>query len=417
MMNKDFPGYGKKVRTPFQARPKRVAGMSHYYRSIILRQHYRPFSWDSCCPEEIEGLRTVLGITYRKESDAPERPPLRANKPGHSGKATFHENGESNHKGESEGGSSRIHPAFQFRQFNIHTAYEFVVAQLVALFHQQKMLTGIFGIIHQLAGEVSLESQGRGYEVSFRTLPLLALLLFVCFARKRLRRSLSFSAKDQAGVPHLQLQLLQERFHLPLMNQFDGSYLPLLEVGTPANRRWVVNGKGDIFQSISVELGRIRNQSGSRGPNKSLYPSIHPSIGGKLTGVAMTGIRTYGGHQGTDLIASETISLLASEGTFELSPRSDAGRDDYEVAGNKRNKRSKLRSAAIGLLSLARRDRLTPGNLRKGLTGKAALLIKVKDQGSSAFVLWEYPLIWISITKVSSHELGPKERELDPRVN
>jgi len=32
-------------------------------------------------------------------------------------------------------------------------------------------------------------------------------------------------------------------------------------------------------------------------------------------------------------------------------------------AGNKRKKRSKLRSAAIGLLSLARRDRLTPGNL------------------------------------------------------
>lgn len=38
-----------------------------------------------------------------------------------------------------------------------------------------------------------------------------------------------------------------------------------------------------------------------------------------------------------------------------------------------------------------RRDRLTPGNLREGLAGKAALLIKVKDQGSSAFVLWEYP--------------------------
>ena len=51
----------------------------------------------------------------------------------------------------------------------------------------------------------------------------------------------------------------------------------------------VVNGKGDIFQSISVELGRIRNKSGSGGPNKSLYPSIV----GKLTGVAMTGIRTY----------------------------------------------------------------------------------------------------------------------------
>lgn len=28
---------------------------------------------------------------------------------------------------------------------------------------------------------------------------------------------------------------------------------------------------------------------------------------------------------------------------------------------------------------------------REGLAGKAALLIKVKDQGSSAFVLWEYP--------------------------
>ncbi|KAK3198154.1 hypothetical protein Dsin_021569 [Dipteronia sinensis] len=28
------------------------------------------------------------------------------------------------------------------------------------------MLTGIFGIIHQLAGGVSLESQGRGYEGS-----------------------------------------------------------------------------------------------------------------------------------------------------------------------------------------------------------------------------------------------------------
>jgi hypothetical protein len=94
------------------------------------------------------------------------------------------ENGESNHKGESEGGSSGIHPAFRFRQFNIHTAYEFVAAQLVALFHQQKMLTGIFGIIHQLAGGVSLESQGRGYEVSFRTLPLLALLLFVCLPEK-----------------------------------------------------------------------------------------------------------------------------------------------------------------------------------------------------------------------------------------
>jgi hypothetical protein len=70
--------------------------------------------------------------------------------------------------------------------------------------------------------------------------------------------------------------------------------------------RWVVNGKGDIFQSISVELGRIRNQSGSGGPNKSLYPSIR----GKLTGVAMTGIRTYGGHQGTDLIASEAAPFL-----------------------------------------------------------------------------------------------------------
>ncbi len=70
------------------------------------------------------------------------------------------------------------------RQLNIHTAYEFVAAQLVALFHQQKMLTGIFGIIHQRAGGVSLESQGRGYEVSFRTLPLLALLLFVCLPEK-----------------------------------------------------------------------------------------------------------------------------------------------------------------------------------------------------------------------------------------
>ncbi|KAK4838865.1 hypothetical protein QYF36_017116 [Acer negundo] len=73
---------------------------------------------------------------------------------------------------------------YDSRQFNIHTAYEFVAAQLVALFHQQKMLTGIFGIIHQLAGGVSLESQGRGYEVSFRTLPLLALLLFVCLPEK-----------------------------------------------------------------------------------------------------------------------------------------------------------------------------------------------------------------------------------------
>lgn len=34
------------------------------------------------------------------------------------------------------------------------------------------------------AGGVSLESQGRGYEVSFRTLPLLALLLFVCLPEK-----------------------------------------------------------------------------------------------------------------------------------------------------------------------------------------------------------------------------------------
>lgn len=69
----------------------------------------------------------------------------------------------------------------------------------------------------------------------------------------------------------------------------------------------MVNGKGDIFQSISVELGRIRNQSGSGGP---ISVSIHPSIGGKLTGVAMTGIRTYGGHQGTDLIASEAAPFL-----------------------------------------------------------------------------------------------------------
>lgn len=38
-------------------------------------------------------------------------------------------------------------------------------------------------------------------------------------------------------------------------------------------------------------------------------------------------------------------------------------------------------SAAIGLLSLARRDRLTPGNIREELAGKAALLIKVKDRG------------------------------------
>ena len=46
----------------------------------------------------------------------------------------------------------------------------------------------------------------------------------------------TFIQKDPAGVPHLQLQLLQEIFHLPLRNQFYGSYLPLLEVGTPANR-------------------------------------------------------------------------------------------------------------------------------------------------------------------------------------
>jgi len=76
-----------------------------------------------------------------------------------------------NHKGESEGGSSGIHPAFRFRRLNIHTAYEFVAAHNVALFNQQKMFTGFFGIIHQRAGGVSLESQGRGYEVSFRTLP------------------------------------------------------------------------------------------------------------------------------------------------------------------------------------------------------------------------------------------------------
>lgn len=61
-----------------------------------------------------------------------------------------------------------------------------MAAQLVALFlfHQQKMLTGILGIIHLRAGGVSLESQGRGYEVSDPSTSSSAAVRL--FARKRL---------------------------------------------------------------------------------------------------------------------------------------------------------------------------------------------------------------------------------------
>ena len=36
---------------------------------------------------------------------------------------------------------------------------------------------------------------------------------------------------------------------------------------------------------------------------------------------------------------------------------------------------------------------------------------------STPAMVLEVMVIWISMTKVSSHGLGPKERELDPRVN